>query len=429
MAISKITIRTVEQLEPGSRVYDTVVQGFGIRRQKDGAYYFLRFRRNGAQYMKSIGRHGSPWTPDTARNEALRLLGAVVGGADPFTKPLASESFGHEVTRYLERKRTAMKPRAFEEVERHLTNHASPLHKLRLGEIDRRVIAQRLGEIETSSGPVARNRVRSSLSAFFSWCVTEGLLEANPVQGTVKLGEGGSRERTLTTEDLRELWPVLEDEPNAQFADIVRLLLLTGQRREEIGSLRWSEVERELIVLPPERTKNRRQHEVPLSRQAKSILERQPKRKGRDFIFGIGELGFSGWSDCKARLDQALLTKRKAADRRAKPLPYWRVHDLRRTCATGMAELGVQPHIIEAVLNHVSGHKAGVAGIYNRARYVGEMRDALQRWADHLEALLVGPRQPTGLMERAFAVARGGKIVPDEDLANLERQLKNNVTH
>jgi hypothetical protein len=94
-----------------------------------------------------------------------------------------------------------------------------------------------------------------------------------------------------------------------------------------------------------------------------------------------------------------------------------------------MAELGVQPHIIEAVLNHVSGHKAGVAGIYNRARYVGEMRDALQRWADHLEALLVGPRQPTGLMERAFAVARGGKIVPDEDLANLERQLKNNVTH
>jgi hypothetical protein len=91
-----------------------------------------------------------------------------------------------------------------------------------------------------------------------------------------------------------------------------------------------------------------------------------------------------------------------------------------------MAELGVQPHIIEAVLNHVSGHKAGVAGIYNRAKYAGEMRDALQRWADHVEALVVGPRKqpvPMGLMERAFAVARGGKIVPEEDLANFARQL------
>jgi integrase len=387
MAVAKITIRTVEQLHPGSRVYDTVVQGFGVRRQKDGAYYYLRFRRNGVQSMKSIGRHGSPWTPDTARTEAKRLLGAVVGGDDPFTKPLASESFGHELARYLERKRAMMKPRAFEEVERHLTNHAAPLHKLRLAEIDRRVIAQRLGEIETTNGPVARNRVRSSLSALFSWAVTEGLLEINPVQGTAKLDEGGSRERTLTPAELKELWSALDDEPNAQFADILRLLILTGQRREEIGGLRWSEIDQGLIVLPPTRTKNSRQHEVPLSRQAKAILERQPKRKGRDFIFGIGELGFSGWSDCKARLDQALLAARRKHSRKAKAMTDWRLHDLRRSCATGMAELGVQPHIIEAVLNHVSGHKGGVAGIYNRAKYADEMRKALQTWADWIERI------------------------------------------
>lgn len=387
MAIAKINMRTVAGLAPGSYVSDAIVQGFGVRRQKDGAYYYLRFRKNGVQQMRSIGRHGSPWTPDTARNEAKRLLGAVVGGDDPFAQPLTTESFGHEVIRYLERKRQAMKSRAFEEVERHLTNHAAPLHRLRLGEIDRRVIAQRLGEIETASGPVARNRVRSSLSAFFSWAVTEGLLDANPVQGTAKLDEGGSRERTLTPEELRELWAVLDAEPNAQYADITRLLILTGQRREEIGGLRWSEIERGSIVLPPERTKNSRQHEVPLSRQAKAILERQSKRKGRDFVFGIGELGFSGWSDCKARLDQALLALRRKTNRKAKAMPDWRLHDLRRTCATGMAEFGVQPHIIEAVLNHVSGRKAGVAGIYNRARYAGEMRDALQRWADHLDQI------------------------------------------
>jgi integrase len=387
MAVAKITVRTVDQLEPGSRVYDTVVQGFGVRRQKDGAYYYLRYRKNGVQSMRSIGRHGSPWTPELARNEAKRLLGAVVGGDDPFTKPLASESFGREVARYLERKRQAMKPRAFEEVERHLTNHATPLHSLRLAEIDRRIIAQRLGEIETANGPVARNRVRSSLSGFFSWAVTEGLLEVNPVQGTAKLSEGGSRERTLTPAELKELWSALHDEPNAQFADILRLLILTGQRRDEIGHLRWSEIEPGLIVLPPERTKNRRQHEVPLSRQAKAIMDRQPKRKGRDFIFGIGELGFSGWSDCKERLDEALLAARRKHSRKAKAMPNWRLHDLRRSCATGMAELGVHPHIIEAVLNQVSGHKAGVAGIYNRAKYSDEMRSALQRWADYVDQI------------------------------------------
>jgi integrase len=387
VAVEKITLRTVAGLAPGSYVADAIVQGFGVRRQKEGAYYYLRFRKNGVQQMRSIGRHGSPWTPDTARNEAKRLLGAVVGGDNPFAQSLATESFGHELARYLERKRQGMKPRAFEEVERHLTNHAAPLHRLRLAEIDRRVIALRLGEIETASGPVARNRVRSSLSAFFSWAVTEGLLNANPVQGTAKLNEGGSRKRTLTPEELRELWAVLDVEPNAQYADITRLLILTGQRREEIGGLRWSEIEQGLIVLAPERTKNSRQHELPLSRQARAIITRQPKRKGRDFIFGIGELGFSGWSDCKARLDQALLALRRKTNRKAKAMPDWRLHDLRRTCATGMAELGVQPHIIEAVLNHVSGHKAGVAGIYNRARYEGEMRAALQKWADHLDQI------------------------------------------
>jgi integrase len=389
MAITKITIRTVEQLEPGSRVWDTVVQGFGVRRQRDGAYYYLRFRKNGAQRMRSIGRHGSPWTPDTARNEAKRLLGLAVGGADLFVKPLLTESFGHEVVRYLERKRLAMKPRAFEEVERHLTNHAAPLHKIRLAEIDRRTIAQRLGEIETSSGPVARNRVRSTLSAFFAWAVTEGLLDANPVQGTAKLDEGGSRERTLTPTELGELWSVLDAEPNPQFTDIVRLLILTGQRREEIGGLRWNEIDldRGLVVLPPERTKNSRQHEVPLSHQARAILARQPKRKGRDFIFGIGQAGFSGWSKCKERLDQALLAARRQTNRKPKPLPDWRFHDLRRTAATQMAELGIQPHVIEAVLNHVSGHKSGVAGIYNRATYAEPMREGLQRWADWLDQI------------------------------------------
>src|SRR5262249_2716513 len=210
---------------------------------------------------------------------------------------------------------------------------------------------------------------------------------------------------------LRKLWLAL---PSSHFGDVLRLLTLTGQRRDEIGKLQWSEVDlgRKLITLPPARTKNSRQHELPLSHQAVAILARQPRHNTSDYLFG--KRGFNDWGYAKQQLDQ-----------RAGIAPY-RLHDLRRSCATGMAELGVQPHIIEAVLNHVSGHKGGVAGIYNRAKYSEEMRAALQRWADHVEALIVGPRKqsvPIGLMERAFAVARGGKIVPEEDLANLARQI------
>jgi len=385
VAVAKITVRTVAGLAPGSYVADAIVQGFGVRRQKDGAYYYLRFRRNGVQYMRSIGRHGSPWTPDSARTEAKRLLGLAISG-DPFAKPVPAEAFGAEVERYLSKQHAALKPRTYVELERHLRRDCEPLARLRLTEIDRRTVALRLAEVETASGPTARNRVRSSLSAFFNWAVREGLLDANPVAGTARADERGSRDRVLSQGELAELWAAL---PEGDFGQIVRLLILTGQRREEIGALRWSEIDldRSLIVFPPERTKNLRQHEVPLSTQAHAIIERQPKRKGRDFVFGIGEAGFSGWSKSKERLDQALLSKRKAADRRAKPLPSWRLHDLRRTAATGMTELGVLPHIVEAVLNHVSGHKAGVAGTYNRARYEAEVRDALSRWAAHVANL------------------------------------------
>jgi integrase len=387
MATGKITKTSVERLNGGEWIWDASVKGFGARRQRDGVFYYLRYRLGGVQRMKSFGRHGSPWTADTARRQATVALGKVVTGLDPFAEDRqarAAETFGAEAIRYLDRKRPAMKPRSFEEVERHLTSHAAPLQKLRLTEIDRRAIAVRLAEVEEASGPVARNRVRSSLSAFFAWAITEGFMEINPVSGTGKADEGGSRERTLTEDELAEVWRALGDD---QFADIVRLLILTGQRREEIGGLRWDEVdfERRLIVLGPERTKNKRQHELPLSTSAKTILEKQHRRQARDFVFGYGHGAFSGWSDCKAALDTRLLAARGP---KAKPLPDWRLHDLRRTAATIMADkLGVLPHIIEAILNHVSGHRAGVAGIYNRATYTKEMREALERWAEHVEAI------------------------------------------
>jgi integrase len=299
-------------------------------------------------------------------------LGVVAGGTDPFAQALAGEGFATAVDRYLERKRSSLKPNTFRETERYLRNHSAPLHRLRLDQIDRRKVAALLGEIETSAGPTSRNRLRSALSTFFSWCLTEGLLDANPVVGTAKADAGGSRERVLTPEELRKLWCALDDDP---FSNIVRLLVLTGQRRNEIGHLQWSELDlaRKQIVLPASRVKNGRDHTVPLSAQALPILEGLPRRNSSDYLFG--KRGFSEWDNAKKQLD-----------RRVSIAP-WRLHDLRRSAATYMAEIGVLPHIVEAVLNHQSGHKAGIAGTYNRAKYADEMRSALQRWADHVERI------------------------------------------
>jgi integrase len=160
------------------------------------------------------------------------------------------------------------------------------------------------------------------------------------------------------------------------------LLILTGQRREEVGSLGWSEVADDKIVLPAERTKNKREHVVPLAAPARAILEGQPRRDGRDYVFGRGTGGFSGWSRCKARLDQRI------AEIAGRPLPGWTLHDLRRSCVTHMADLGVQPHVIEAVINHVSGSKASVAGIYNKSTYEREKTAALALWGEHVMALV-----------------------------------------
>jgi integrase len=369
MAVGKITIQSISKLS--GWLSDTHVTGFCARRQTNGVFYYVRYRHNGTQVVRSLGRHG-PLTPDTARAKALQLLGTVAGGTDPYARELSGEGFATAVHRYLERKRGSLKPNSFTDIERYLRNHSAPLHRLRLDQIDRRKVAALLGEIETSSGPVARNRARGALSAFFSWCVAEGLLELNPVTGTAVANENGSRERVLTQAEIRQLWRGLDDDP---FSEIVRLLLLTGQRRNEIGLLRWAEVDlaHKMIVLPPARTKNSRTHELPLSPQALAILARQPRRNSTEFVFG--ERGFTSWSAEKAKLDKRA------------PIAAWTLHDLRRSCATHLGELGVQPHHIEAILNHYSGHRAGVAGVYQRAKYESEMRAALQKWADYLDGI------------------------------------------
>ena len=264
-------------------------------------------------------------------------------------------------------------------IRRHLLSHAKPLHHLPVARITLRDVADLVASVTKQSGAVTANRVRSSLSVLFSWLIQNGRVPANPVVNAGKNPER-ARDRVLTPSELRLVWSNVGDD---QYSAIIKLLALTGARANEIAGLRWSEIVDGHITLPAERTKNKRAHVLPLAPAAAEIIAQQPARADRDLVFGDGGGPFSGWSRCKDKLDQRIA---KAND--GKPLPDWTIHDLRRSTATHMAEIGVLPHIVEAVLNHVGGHKAGVAGTYNRATYEKDKRDALILWAEHLAAIV-----------------------------------------
>jgi integrase len=339
-----------------------------------------------------------------ARQTARNLLAKVRLGHDPAAERTearvraSDEPLGAIIGRFLARQEGRLRPRSYIDARRYLERYWKPLHELHVATISRATIAARLGKIANEHGPVSADRARGTLSSFFAWAIGEGLCDTNPVIGTNKHFDGAkSRDRVLTDRELAVIWKAL---PDSDYGAIVRLLILTGQRREEIGALRWSEIdfEERLIALPPARTKNNRPHDVPLSRAAVAILKSHHRRVGQHLVFGDGprarkqlagiqpvekrvgpEGGFQGWSHCKAVLDK-----------QTSSIGPWRLHDVRRTVATRMAELGVQPHIVEAVLNHVSGHKAGVAGVYNRSSYAVEKRAALDFWGQHIEALTAG---------------------------------------
>ena len=215
------------------------------------------------------------------------------------------------------------------------------------------------------------------MSAMFTWGMKEGLVLTNPVINTNKRSER-PRDRVLNYAELRSVWNALEDD---QYGTIVKLLMLTGQRLNEIAGLRWSEVhfDRNLISLPGARTKNGRPHNIPMSTTVHALLKAQPRREGRDLIFGRREGPFSGFSRRKAELD-----KRTAIE-------PWVIHDIRRSVATRMAERGVLPHVVEALLNHASGHKSGIAGVYNLASYEKEKAQAVALWDEDLSSVVVTP--------------------------------------
>ncbi|MFC6026885.1 tyrosine-type recombinase/integrase [Methylobacterium mesophilicum] len=273
---------------------------------------------------------------------------------------------------YLERAKTRLKAANQKTLERHLRHDFATLASFPIADIRRAHVAQCLDEI-TVRAPATANRARSQLSTFFAWAIGQGLTETNPVIGTNKPAKDVRRSRVLSASELATVWRVVGDD---DFGRIIRLLILTGQRRNEVARMVWDELDLEAGVwtIPAERAKNGRVHEVPLSEPAVAILRTCSMREGVPYLFGRNRTGpFSGFSAAKDRLDAAVQLRTP-----------WVIHDLRRTLATGMNDLKVPPHIVEAVINHVSGAKGGVAGTYNWALYREEKREALDFWAAHV---------------------------------------------
>jgi integrase len=364
-----LNMRAVQSLKPGETIWDAKLPGFGARRQTKCVSYFVKYRLNGLQRFATLGRYPGPITLDEARRKAKAILGQAASGVDSIAP--RSDTVLAVIEEYLADAEKRLRPETFRHTTAYLKSHWAMLHRLSIVAVKRRDVAKGLAEIEAAHSSIVAARARTALSALFSYAIRQGHeLPANPVTGTSRPAINGSRSRTLSEAEIAAIWKPAN---GSDFGRILKLLLLTGQRRNEIGLLRWSEIdlERRLITLPPSRTKNKREHLVPLSPLAISLM---PDRlEGSDFVFG----GFSGYSNAKAVLDERSGVK------------GWTIHDLRRTVATLMGEkLGILPHVIEAILNHQSGTKSGVAGIYNRSRYIDECRVALDRWADWISELV-----------------------------------------
>jgi integrase len=393
----KLTVKATASLKlpPGKKdciAWDDDVPGFGIRLREGGARNWVYQYKLGKQQRRITFGSVTAMSIADARRQAEQFHAQVKLGRDPAgdkvdAKIKAAETFEATAARYLEYKRTRLRPRSYSQVERHVLKHAKALHGLQLAKIERRDIATAIAAVADDAGMVTGNRVRATLSAMFTWALMHGLAETNPVIGTMRNKER-SRERVLTPAELRLIGNHLGDDHD-HYAAIIRLLALTGCRASEIADMRWSELRDGTLVLPSERTKNARVHIVPLSAPARAIIEAQARRvnadgRPRDLIFGTAQGGFSGWGICKDRLNKRI------ANATGKPLEHWTPHDIRRTVATGMADLGTSPHVIECVLNHVGGFRAGVHGVYNRNSYAREMTAALDLWAEHLMAIVEG---------------------------------------
>jgi integrase len=369
-------------------VFDEDLPGFGYRlRARDGRVqktFIFRYRNATGRTRKYlIGPGVMPIT--AARDRAMELLVQVKRGDDPQGDKAAARerqvlAFGRVADDFIADRQPSWRKSTIGHHRHILLIQCKPLHTKAIDEITRAELASVIKHVEQNIGLCSAAEARKCLSALFTWAMREGRIEKNPVLGTREVAYNVRRTRVLNDEELARVWRAAS-EPFAhscKFGHVLRLLLLTGCRRQEVIGMRWCELDdRGNWTIPEERSKNKRAHTLPLPPPALAIIEEmRPYRDEREYVFSK-----------KGKLNpvHALLIVQERCG-----FADWWVHDLRRTVVTGMNRIGILPHVVECVVNHVSGFRAGVAAVYNHNSYEREMAQALQRWSEHVLALAEG---------------------------------------
>jgi len=390
--ISDLFVRQVRPPKNGRIEYfDVAMPAFGLRITANGHKSWVYFYRFGGRKRRfTLGTYPKLRLKD-AREIARKAAQAVSEGRDPAAerydeRATCPGTFADVAEQFIELY-AKRRQRTWRETKRYLVRDVVPVWRDRpIEEITRGNVLTLLDRAMAEGKATKANRLHSHLRKLFNWAIERGFIDASPILNVGAPGKEVKRDRVLADTEIAAIWEA-SGKLGHPFDSITRLLFLTAQRRDEVASMRWEDInlERAVWCLPRETTKMDRAHEVPLSSYAVGLLERLPR-------FGIyvlssgraGDKPVSGWSATKRRLD-ALSS---VAD--------WRLHDIRRTAASGMARLNVPPHVLSKILGHMSDGQ-GVTGIYNRFAYEAEKLHALQAWGQYLSKLVVP--QPDNIME------------------------------
>lgn len=396
-----LTVKSVDGAKPGDtrrEVPDGLLPGLYLVVQPSGAKsWAVRYRHAGKPRKLTLGTVAALPLAD-ARTAARAALTAAAAGNDPAAAkrtardPATLHRNAFEtVARLFIQRHAKARNRSWKETARLLGLREDEAGALvvfggvakqwgarRVQDITRRDVIEALDAVVDRGSPIAANRTLAALRKLFNWSIERGILEANPAAIVKPPAPAKSRDRVLTDDELIAVWRAA-DGLGWPFGPAIKLLALTGARREEIGALRWSEIDTDeaVIRLGADRSKTGEPRTIPLSASALEIIEALPRINRSDLVFTTtGATPVSGWSKAKRTIDEG------------SGVTDWRIHDLRRTIATGLQRLAQRLEVIEAVLGHTSGSRAGIVGAYQRHAFEPEKRTALDAWARHVGALL-----------------------------------------
>ncbi|MCE3248726.1 MAG: phage integrase family protein [Geminicoccaceae bacterium] len=389
-----ISKRTVDQVQPGPRdvfLWDQALSGFGLKvTPAGGKVYIVQYRTGGRgspTKRVTVGRHGSPWTPDQARRKAREILGNVAAGGDPAgerqAERQAQKAPRNTVSAVAEEwlKRDQASNRRLPEVERILARDVLPaIGDVPITDLRKRDVIELVDGIADRGSGIMANRTLAIVKRMLTWAAARDIIEANVAQFVEPPADETRRDRVLCDAELVEIWRAAEAQ-GAPYGAGVKLLMLTAARREEIFGLSEGELDLDgsVIRLPASRTKVKEGRTIPLSPPALAVLRALPRLAGPYLLSATGERPWCDFPRSKRYLDARL-----------PGMAPWVLHDIRRSVATGLQRLGARLETIEAVLGHVSGSRRGIVGTYQRHAFATEARAALDGWGRHVEALLSG---------------------------------------